>query len=34
MTTTSLTERYVSAAMRTVPEKQRGDLGAELRASI
>lgn len=34
MTTTSLTERYVDAAMRTVPEKQRADLGAELRASI
>lgn len=32
--TTSLTERYVDAAMRTVPEKQRADLGAELRASI
>jgi len=34
MNTTSLTERYVEAAMRTVPEKQRDDLGAELRASI
>ncbi|SFS15400.1 hypothetical protein SAMN04487846_3094 [Microbacterium sp. cf046] len=34
MTTTTLTERYVSAAMRTVPEKQRDDLAAELRASI
>jgi hypothetical protein len=33
-TTTSLTERYVAAAMRTVPEKQRPDLAAELRASI
>ena len=34
MNTTSLTDRYVDAAMRTVPEKQRHDLGAELRASI
>lgn len=34
MNTTSLTERYVDAALRTVPEKQRDDLGAELRASI
>jgi hypothetical protein len=34
MNTASLTERYVETAMRTVPEKQRGDLGAELRASI
>jgi hypothetical protein len=34
MNTTSLTDRYVEAAMRTVPEKQRADLGAELRASI
>ncbi|HYI51783.1 MAG TPA: permease prefix domain 1-containing protein [Microbacterium sp.] len=34
MNTTSLTERYVDAAMRTVPEKQRDDLGTELRASI
>lgn len=33
-TTTTLTDRYVDAAMRTVPEKQRDDLGAELRASI
>jgi hypothetical protein len=33
-TTTTLTDRYVAAAMRTVPEKQRDDLGAELRASI
>ena len=33
-TTTSLTDRYVDAAMRTVPEKQRADLAAELRASI
>ena len=31
---TALTERYVGAAMRTVPEKQRADLGAELRTSI
>ena len=34
MNTTPLTDRYVDAAMRTVPEKQRQDLGAELRASI
>ena len=32
--TTTLTDRYVDAAMRTVPEKQRPDLSAELRASI
>ncbi len=31
---TTLTERYVAAAMRSVPEKQRPDLAAELRASI
>ena len=30
----SLTDRYVDAAMRTVPEDQRDDLAAELRASI
>ncbi|PPF43553.1 hypothetical protein C5B85_12705 [Pseudoclavibacter sp. AY1F1] len=30
----TLTERYVSAAMRTVPDDQRADLEAELRASI
>jgi hypothetical protein len=34
MTTTDYTERYVAAAMRTVPEAQRADLGAELRGSI
>ncbi len=34
MTTATLTARYVDAAMRTVPEKQRADLAAELRASI
>ena len=34
MDTTTLTDRYVTAAMRTVPERQRDDLGAELRASI
>ena len=34
MTATTLTDRYVDAAMRTVPEKQRDDLGTELRASI
>jgi hypothetical protein len=33
-TTTTLTDRYVDAAMRTVPEAQRDDLAAELRASI
>ncbi|KAA9149636.1 hypothetical protein F6B41_03975 [Microbacterium lushaniae] len=30
----TLTDRYVDAAMRSVPEKQRADLAAELRASI
>jgi hypothetical protein len=30
----TLTDRYVDAAMRSVPEKQRDDLSAELRASI
>ena len=30
----TLTDRYIDAAMRTVPEKQRPDLAAELRASI
>ena len=30
----TLTDRYIDAAMRTVPEKQRSDLAAELRASI
>lgn len=34
MTDTDLTDRYIAAAMRTVPEKQRADLAAELRASI
>lgn len=33
-TTTTLTDRYVAAATRTVPERQRDDLAAELRASI
>jgi hypothetical protein len=32
--TTTLTDRYVDAAMRGVPEKQRADLAAELRTSI
>ncbi|MBD3940338.1 hypothetical protein IF188_01325 [Microbacterium sp. NEAU-LLC] len=32
--TESLTDRYVDAAMRTVPEDQRSDLAAELRGSI
>lgn len=30
----TLTDRYIDAAMRTVPEKQRADLSAELRASV
>lgn len=30
----TLTDRYLDAAMRGVPEAQRGDLAAELRASI
>ena len=34
MTFTTLTDRYVDAAMRTVPENQRADLAAELRGSI
>jgi len=34
MSTATLTDRYIDAAMRTVPEKQRADLAAELRASI
>ncbi len=34
MTATTLTERYVDAATRSVPENQREDLAAELRASI
>lgn len=34
MTTATLTDRYVDAAMRTVPEAQRADLAAELRVSI
>lgn len=34
MTTITLTDRYVDAAMRTVPEAQRADLAAELRGSI
>lgn len=34
MTTPTLTDRYVDAAMRTVPEAQRSDLAAELRGSI
>ncbi len=33
-TTATLTDRYVETAMRTVPEGQRADLAAELRASI
>lgn len=32
--TVTLTDRYIDAAMRTVPETQRADLAAELRASI
>ncbi|WP_159501703.1 permease prefix domain 1-containing protein [Microbacterium sp. 18062] len=34
MTGSTCTDRYVAAAMRTVPESQRADLAAELRASI
>jgi hypothetical protein len=34
MTDPTYTERYVAAAMRTVPEAQRADLAAELRGSI
>lgn len=34
MTTETLTDRYISAATRSVPEAQRGDVAAELRASI
>jgi hypothetical protein len=34
METTTLTDRYIAAAMRTVPEAQRADLAAELRGSI
>ncbi|MGZ8803898.1 MAG: permease prefix domain 1-containing protein [Microbacterium sp.] len=34
MSDTHLTDRNIAAAMRTVPEKQRDDLAAELRASI
>lgn len=30
----TLTDRYVDAAMRSVPERQRADIAAELRASI
>ena len=33
-TATTLTQRYLDAAMRTVPEGQRSDLAAELRTSI
>jgi len=32
--TTTLTDRYIDAVVRTVPEDQRGDVGAELRASV
>lgn len=32
--TTDLTERYVGATLRSIPEKQRADIEAELRASI
>ncbi len=31
---TSLTERYVAAALRGIPERQRDDVGRELRSSI
>lgn len=32
--TTTLTDRYVLAALRSVPDQQRADIGAELRTSI
>lgn len=32
--TTDLTDRYVGATLRSIPEKQRADIEAELRASI
>ena len=31
---TELTDRYVSATLRSIPEGQRADIEAELRASI
>lgn len=31
---TTLTDRYIGAVVRTVPEDQRDDVGAELRASV
>ena len=34
MDASTLTERYVAAALRTVPEHQRADIGEELRGSI
>lgn len=34
MTAPTLVDRYIDAAMHTVPERQRADLAAELRASI
>lgn len=34
MTATTLTDRYIDAAIRSVPEKQRVDLSAELRERI
>ena len=34
MTAPTLLDRYIDAAMRTVPEKQRGDVATELRTSI
>ncbi|AYF97320.1 permease prefix domain 1-containing protein [Protaetiibacter intestinalis] len=34
MTATTLTDRYISAVVRGVPEKQRADLEQELRASL
>jgi hypothetical protein len=34
MTATSLTDRYVSAVVRSVPQRQRDDLENELRASL
>ena len=34
MTSSTLTDRYVAATLRTLPEKQRPDIEKELRASI
>ena len=34
MTEVTLTDRYIDATVRSVPERQRADLSAELRSSI